>query len=427
MKMKIKKLFQSRLFSSAAIYTITSVINSAIPFFLLPILTRYLIPEDYGIVSMFGVLVSLVSPFIGLSIQGAIARMYYEKENVDIKIYITNCLYILLFSTALVSVIFFLFSGFIAKLTSLPAQILWIAIIIAFAQFITRIVLTLWQVQVKPLQYGAFQISQTFINASLSIWFIVGIGMAWEGRIIAQLITLLSFSVIGTFILLKNKWLKFSYNPSYVKHALGFGVPLIPHSLGGIIMTMTDRIFITAMVGIGATGIYTVGYQIGMIINLLATSFNQAYVPWLYRQLKENNFLKKIRIVKMTYLYFIVILVIAVVLSFIAPWFLSFFVGKEFTGSSIFVVWIALGYAFNGMYFMVVNYMFYAQKTISLAWITFFTAVLNIVLNYFFISKFGAIGAAQATTIVYVIKFILTWILVAKIYDMPWNLKYKKI
>lgn len=427
MKMKIKKLFQSRLFSSAAIYTITSVINSAIPFFLLPILTRYLIPEDYGIVSMFGVLVSLVSPFIGLSIQGAIARMYYEKENVDIKIYITNCLYILLFSTALVSVIFFLFSGFIAKLTSLPAQILWIAIIIAFAQFITRIVLTLWQVQVKPLQYGAFQISQTFINASLSIWFIVGIGMAWEGRILAQLIALLSFSVIGTFILLKNKWLKFSYNPSYVKHALGFGVPLIPHSLGGIIMTMTDRIFITAMVGIGATGIYTVGYQIGMIINLLATSFNQAYVPWLYRQLKENSFLKKIRIVKMTYLYFIVILLIAVVLSFIAPWFLSFFVGKEFTGSSIFVVWIALGYAFNGMYFMVVNYMFYAQKTISLAWITFFTAVLNIVLNYFFISKFGAIGAAQATTIVYAIKFILTWILAAKIYDMPWNLKYKKI
>lgn len=94
--MYLNRIANSKLIRSASIYTLTNVINKAIPFLLLPILTRYLTPEDYGIVSMFGVLVSLVTPFTGLSIHGAIARMYYEIDSVDIKAYITNCLLILL-------------------------------------------------------------------------------------------------------------------------------------------------------------------------------------------------------------------------------------------------------------------------------------------------------------------------------------------
>ncbi|PXW92001.1 O-antigen/teichoic acid export membrane protein [Streptohalobacillus salinus] len=400
----------------------TSVINSAIPFFLLPVLTRYLSPVDYGIVSMFGMLVSFIAPFTGLSVHGAIARMYYEKDTVDIKEYITNSIYILISSTLLVAVIFFMFSSAIANVSSVPIQVLWMVIVVSFAQFITKIVLTLWQVQVKSIQYGVYQISQTALNMLLSIVLVVFVDLTWSGRVYAQVVSLMIFVLISFFILIKNNWLKFSYNKTYIKHALGFGVPLIPHALGGVLMTMTDRIFITNMVGIETTGVYTVGYQIGMIINLLATSFNQAYVPWLYSKLKENIMATKKRVVKFTYLYFIIILLMSVVLSLIAPSFLSFFVGREFGNSSIYVTWIALGYAFNGMYFMIGSYIFYAEKTSYLAWVTFTAAVLNIGLNYVLISKYGAIGAAMATTLIYFIKFILTWILSSKAYKMPWNI-----
>jgi O-antigen/teichoic acid export membrane protein len=419
---RIKLIVVSKLFKSAGIYTMTSVINSAIPFFLLPILTRYLSPADYGIVSMFGVLVSFVTPFTGLNVHGAIARMYYEKDTVDIKVYITNSIYILMSSTLLVSIIFFVFSSAIASVSSVPIQVLWMVIVVSFAQFITRIVLTLWQVQVKPVQYGVYQISQTVLNMVLSIFLVVFVGLTWKGRIFAQLIAQIVFVGVGFIILFKNNWLKFNINKTYIKHALGFGVPLIPHALGGVIMTMTDRVFITNMVGIETTGIYTVGYQIGMIINLLATSFNQAYVPWLYSKLKENIIATKKRIVKFTYLYFLIIFLMAVVLSLIAPSFLSFFVGREYGNSSIYVTWIALGYAFNGMYFMIGSYIFYAEKTSYLAWVTFTAAILNIGLNYVLISKYGAIGAAMATTLIYFIKFILTWILSSKAYKMPWNI-----
>jgi len=421
--MNVDKIFKSKLARSAGIYTMTSVINSAIPFFLLPILTRYLSPADYGIVSMFGVLVSFVTPFTGLSVHGAIARMYYEKDKIDIREYITNCIYILMSSTILVSIVFFLFSPLIANVSSVPIKVLWMVIVVSFAQFITRIVLTLWQVQVKPIQYGIYQISQTAMNMLLSIVLVVFVGLTWKGRIYAQLITLGIFVFIGIGVLFKNKWLKFNVNKTYIKHALGFGVPLIPHALGAVIMTMTDRLFITNMVGIETTGVYTVGYQIGMIINLLATSFNQAYVPWLYSKLKENVLATKRKIVKFTYAYYVIIVLLATALSILAPPFLSFFVGKQFSQSSIYVAWIALGYAFNGMYLMIGSYITFAQKTMYLSWVTAISAVLNIILNYFLIIRYGAIGAAQATTIIYAIKFILTWGLSAKVYHMPWRLK----
>lgn len=423
MLIKFKSILESTLFKSAGLYTVTSVINSSIPFFLLPILTRYLSPTDYGIVSMFGVLVNFISPFTGLNIHGAIARMYYERETVDIKEYITNSILVLVSSTAVVSLIFYLFSDLIANVSSVPSKVLWMAILVSFSQFVTKIVLTLWQVQVKPIQYGIYQITQTALNVLLSIVLVVFVGLTWRGRIYSQLITLLIYVLIGFILLYKNCWLKFRLNKEYIKHSLRFGVPLIPHALGAVIMTMSDRIFITNMVGVETTGVYTVGYQIGMIINLFAVSFNQAYLPWLYSKLKLNIQSTKEKIVKFTYIYYVIIIMLAVILSVLAPPFLSFFVGKEYSQSSMYVIWVALGYAFNGMYLMTSSYIFYAQKTYYLSWVTLFTAISNLFLNFFLIKRNGAIGAAQSTTIIYFVGFVLTWILSSKVYKMPWNLK----
>jgi len=285
----IKKLIHSSLIQSAGIYTATSVINAAIPFLLMPILTRYMEPFDYGIVAMFAVLVSFVSPFTGLSINGAITRQYYEREQVHLPTYITNCLLILFISSALTSIIFFILSGPISKLSAFPESWLWIVIAVSIAGFINSIVLALWQVQIKPYAFGRYQIAQTVLNITLSLCLVVGLGMAWQGRIKAQLFTALIFACIGLIVLKKNGWLKFSFKKKYISNALHFGVPLIPHSLGNVIMTMTDRFFIANIVGLSATGLYSVGYQIGSIILLLGSSFHQAFTPFLYEKLKSDD------------------------------------------------------------------------------------------------------------------------------------------
>ncbi len=419
----IKQVLKSSLIQSAGVYTLANVINAAIPFLLLPVLTRYLTPADYGMVAMYGVLISFVTPFVGFNVEGAVARQYYEHDQVDMTVYVSSCFVILLSSTVVVFIIFNILAVPLSRLTTVPQQWLWTVVLVCFMQFICRMVLVLWQVRVMPSRYGTFQILQTALNAGLSVVLVVVVGMAWQGRLIGQIIAVFVFAGIALVILFRDGWLKFEVNKQYLRNALNFGVPLIPHTLGGVIITMTDRLFITKMVGLEATGLYTVGYQIGMIISILQDSFNKAYVPWLYERLKMDDITIKIRLVKITYLYFIVIIGISLLLGLIAPWFLAFFVGKQFTDSAIFVVWIALGYAFNGMYKMVVNYIFYAQKTAILAWITFATALVNVVLNYIFISFNGAIGAAQATTLTFALSFVATWLFSNKAYKMPWSLK----
>jgi O-antigen/teichoic acid export membrane protein len=419
----IKQLLKSSLIRSAGIYTITSALNAAIPFLLMPVLTRYLSPADYGMVSMYGVLISFVTPFVGFNVEGAIARQYYERENVDITVYASSCFVILLFSTIGVFIIFNVFAVPLSRLTAVPQQWLWTIVLVCFMQFLCRMVLVLWQVQVMPTRYGTFQIMQTILNVGLSVTLVIVVGITWQGPLIAQIIAVSVFASIALIILFRDGWLNYKINKRYISNALNYGIPLIPHTLGGAIISITDRLFITKMVGLEATGLYTVGYQVGMVIGLLQESFNRAYVPWLFERLKMDDINIKVRLVKMTYFYFIIIISISLMVAIIAPWFLVFFVGKQFVGSAVFVVWIALGYAFNGMYKMVVNYIFYAQKTAILAWITFGTALVNIILNYILISLNGAIGAAQATTLTFALSFVATWFFSNKAYKMPWMLK----
>jgi O-antigen/teichoic acid export membrane protein len=181
------------------------------------------------------------------------------------------------------------------------------------------------------------------------------------------------------------------------------------------------------MVGIAETGVYTVGYQVANIMNIIVMSFNKAYIPWLFGKLKKNNFMDKIRIVKFTYVYFFAVIVLAVSFSLFASWVLKFIVGKNFVNAGAYIIWIALGFAFSGMYYMVTNYILLAEKTHVLAGVTFLAGTINIPLTYVLIKANGTSGAAQATTITFFIHFILTWFLSAKVYKMPWALKQNPI
>ena len=414
-------IFSHKLFKNTFIYAGSNVINKAIPFFLLPIMTRYLTPTDYGIVATFSVLVAVMGVFVGLSMLGAVYVNFFKLNRDELREYIGNVFFILLSNFLLVLTIVYILKSYFSFFTKFPEDWILFIVIVALFQSTSAIIIGLWQVEQKPLPYGLFQISGTILNVSLSLIFVVLLGRGWQGRLLGAIITSIVFGLLSIFIIIKRKYITISFNKKYIKDALFFGVPLIPHALGGWIINGIDRIFISSMVNVAATGLYSVGYQVGMIIGLLDHSFNMAWSPFLFEKLKENNYSTKEKIVKFTYLYDVGIILVALALSFIAPYFLKFFVSKDFYLAYKYVLWIALGYAFNGMYLMVVNYIFYVKKTYILAWITFFSAGINIVLNYFFIKANGAIGAAQATTITFFVQFVMVWILSAKVYKMPWK------
>ena len=417
---------------SVSIFTAANFINAAIPFLLLPVLTKYLTPADFGIVSMFQVLTNIVLPFSGLNADGAVSRYYFERDKIDFSKFVSGAVLILLASTLAVCIVFFFASGTIKEYSfgeeavKIGTGWLFVVILLAMGQNLMQIQLNIWQVQHKALQFGLLRIAKTIVEIGFSVFLIIQFKKSWEGRMNAQLIAVSLFALLSLYFLLKEKFLKPGISKAYIKTMLQYGAPLVPHILSGVIITYSDRIFITNMVSLSDTGLYSVGYQIGMVISLLQTSFNQAWVPWFFEKLKIDAAATKLKIVKFTYIYYVLMIVLALLLTFSAPLIFKIFIGKEYSSGIVYVFWIALGFAFNGMYKMVVNYIFYLNKTYIIAAMTVVTASLNICLNYFLIKRNGAVGAAQATAISFLFEFILVWIVSAKLYKMPWLFFLKK-
>lgn len=95
------------MLKSSSVYLFSSFLNSAIPFLLLPILTRYLSLEDYGTVAMFMVMVSFVYPFTGLSVGSSIYKQFLDLDEKNLGGYIFNVFVILLLSALVLFMVLF--------------------------------------------------------------------------------------------------------------------------------------------------------------------------------------------------------------------------------------------------------------------------------------------------------------------------------
>jgi O-antigen/teichoic acid export membrane protein len=421
----VRNLARSSLIRTTLVYGLTNGLNRAIPFLMVPVFSRILSPADYGIVAMFGVIVTIVSVFLGFGSLSAISLKYFDRGQIDLPAYVGNCVFLFVVSLVVLAVALFAFSGPLERATDVPHEWSWWALEVAATTFLANVLLYLWQAEQRSVAYGAFQVIQTIVNLGLSAWFVIVLRMGWRGRVDAQIVTATLFAIVALIILVRSGRIRASVRSDYLKSALNLGLPLIPHALGGFIMDTTDRILITHMVSVEDTGIYSVGSQVGMAVVLVTGSFNTAWVPWLFERLKWNDEQIKRRIVVFTYLYAFALIVLALSIALISPWFFSFFVGKSFMSGFKYVLWVALGYAFNGMYMMVTNYIFFVEKTYLLAWITFTSAIINVVASYFLIKLHGAVGAAQATMLAHLCMFLMTWAVSARVYSMPWSLRRK--
>lgn len=413
----------SRLGTTAGVYGVTNAVNAAVPIMLLPVLTRYLQPSDYGIVALYEILLGVGIPLVGLSVAGAISRQYYHCDAIDFPSYIGTTILLVVAATLVAGLVVAIAGPGVGRFLGFPPAWLWIVLAATVGQVLVQVTLVMWQVRMKAARFGAFRIAQTVVNLGLSIVLVVGAEMGWQGRVLGQAGSSIIFGALGLGLLIRSGQVMVRYRPQYAQQALRFGLPLIPHALGFMSMTMIDRLFVTRMLGPADLGRYFVGYQIGMGMSLIQNSFNQAWTPWLFGELKANRPGARRLIVRLTYGYFGLLVVLAVLLGLAAPYLMSFLVADTYAGSSQFVAWIAGGYAFVGMYKMVTNYIFYVGRTHLLAMITLLSVGLGVIANYTLISRYGLVGAAQASLLTFGASFVGTWAVAARAYPMPWALR----
>ncbi|WP_272688339.1 oligosaccharide flippase family protein [Providencia sp. PROV142] len=411
---------------NSSIYLIANLLNAAIPFLLLPILTRYLTVEEYGKIAMFQMLLAGLSTFIGLNSIGAATRKFYDNiSDNDLKIFNGSCFQLLIISSLICLIFAFFFKSTLIHFLSIPMHWIYIAISISILIYITTFLLTQWQISNQAKKFGILQVAGSVVNMLLSLQFVVVMKGGAEGRINAQLISVFILAFLSIIILYRRKIINvLTFNFINLKEVLFYGIPLVPHHIGIFFISAVDRFFINKEMGLEKAGIYMVAVQLSTALAIVFDAINKAYVPWLFSKLKENQFQDKIKIVKYTYLYFVFLLIIALIAFFVAPYLIVFIAGEKYKESASLISWLCLGQIFSGMYLMVTNYLFFSKKTIRLAFITVFTGFINIILLLFFIPIFGLLGAAYSFVISKLIQFLFTWMISYSVIKMPW---FKKI
>lgn len=371
--------------------------------------------------SLVSVLISFCIPIVHLSGHGVAQVEFFKMPEEKFNELIGSVVYNAIISFIAVTLLLVICGPSISKWIDLPYIWLLLVPFIALTQFIPQLLLSIFQVQKKALTYAKFNLSLAVANLSLGLLLVVGIGLNWQGRILSLLITYLIFSLIGLMILFKSSLISFKVNKNLNYSALSFGIPLIPHLIGSLVVELSDRVFISQMVGIHELGIYNVGYQIGMIISVLQHSFALAYTPTLFENLKLGDEASKLKIVRITYFFTLGLFLTLIILTILAPLIFKYLIDPDFKEGIRFVFWVGLGYAFLGMYKMVTGFIFYLKKTRILAYLSVFNVGLNLILNYFLILKYGSLGAAYATCISFFALFIIVAIISNRLYPMPWG------
>ncbi len=391
------------LSKNVVVYGGTNALRSFVPFIMLPILTVNLTPLELGTLSLIETTVLFLLPLIMLNVNSSVGVEYVKLEKKQLGEYLSNCFAICFISYIILSLIMFMVGDIASVYIGIPFWSVIALSTICAVRVVFNVCLVLLQMSNKPFLYATFSLVQIVLDIVLSLIFLLVLYWGVIGRISAVALAFLVVSMLGMYILVKEGYLsKLSFN--YTKDILSYGLPLIPHVISGTVISMSDRYFISFFSGVDKVGVYTVAYQVSALMLLVGVSINQAWTPMLFRLLKLERFNKAF---KFSCLLCFPLFCTLFFLVFTKDFIFDVFISQDFFEAKNYYLYLLIGFCFQSLYFLVTNLFFYYKKTKQLALITFFGALLNLILNYYLILKVGVIGVAIATMITWGVFLLL--------------------
>ena len=181
----------SSLFKNSSIYIITDGISQAIPFLLLPLISHYLSPADYGIITNFNVLFAILSIICFMTTAGVLPVIYYKKDKEALRLYISNMLFLNTIVTVGCLVMTLIFNRTIDHLIQLPLFYQILCLVTVWFASITNLNMILWRCEERPWSFGKYKIALSSLNIIITIWFVVILLWGWQGRVYSQCIAII--------------------------------------------------------------------------------------------------------------------------------------------------------------------------------------------------------------------------------------------
>ena len=419
----LKRLQSVGFLKTSGVYFAGSVVNGFAFLAFVPVFTRYLSPADYGIVATATVLTSFCVVLQGFNAFGLIARTYFDHDPHQLVRLVSTACWTALAMSLLVFLVLAWGGSWVARWTDFPANWLPVIVALGFLTVVQTNYQSLLQARKEPWRYVLNQTTGTVLAIGLSLWLVVGLGWNWQGRLLGMLLGAAAIGAICFFGLgIRLKLLRFTWSSAAMGQLLRFGIPLIPHVLGGWVMTMSARLYLNNMASIADTGLFSLAFNLAAPLTMMVGALNNTYYPWLFGKLSDPSSMDAVRLCRGLLIAAGLLLTSGVIFGLLAVQALPYIAGPEFQSAGPYVFWLCLTAAVSGVYFIFGNFVVYSKKTWLMTWrADFLGGLALLVLCPLLILWIGPVGAAVASFLGYVVTTAGCIIAARKAHPMPWG------
>jgi O-antigen/teichoic acid export membrane protein len=403
-------LLRNKTVKNGGIFAVFSFFNRGISFILLTILARYISPADYGELSLFNTLVTLLGFFVGLSTAGYLSVSFFRETKEKFKEDFTVICLITVTVTLVILFLFFISDQWLSGILKVSVKFIFLGLLISFANVFVGLNLDYFRVQEKLTWYGILSCSFALLNFGLALYLVVARNMNWHGQVYALAGCNVLFALIAVFFFVRNKLFSFSKSWATYKKIIIWGFPIIPHLASGWVKQGLDRYIIEGTHTMDDVGLFSFALTLVSIIIMIGQAFNQTNSVNLYQTLSssdtnENKLTSLHRKEKyLSLLYLVTVIAVMVGGSIFIP----IIMPKYAVCVPYFLVLSIYGFL-QCIYFLYCNYLFYFDNTKQLMFITFGSSIIHFLLS-FWLTRYSL----YYTCLIYVFSMMIVVFLVYK-------------
>jgi O-antigen/teichoic acid export membrane protein len=409
----------------SVIYGLGNISSKLIGFVLLPLYTKYLTVDEYGMLAILDITSQFLVSIFSLNIGTAMMRWSADtKDEVKQKTIIFTTLIATIAISIILLIIVLPFTDDLSYLffssDKFSDYILLLFITSSFGIY-NLFPLTLMRLREKSSMFAILNTTRLVITLVFNVFFMAYINLGIDGILISLLIGQIFLSIATIPLIRRNIVFKFEFD--ILKDMIGYGLPLIFTTVFSLLLTMSDRFVIKYFYGDRSVGIYSLGNKIASVINILILqSFQLGFLPIAYKKLGSadaQRFFSK----TLTYFTFFLIISALGISLFSKELLIVLAQKKDYLASFSVIPLISFGFVLRGIQYMFSLSFHYSKRTTYNAVIVIVSAVINIFLNIYLVQKFEFIGAAYAMLISTIIMVWLSYFYGQKVYHIDYEMK----
>lgn len=408
-----------RLFRDSILYTLSTILTRGIAFILLPIYTRTLSPEEFGLLDYLTAMGAIAAIVVTLEIMQGLAR--HIPEHLDDprkkRDYASTCLW---FVFSVYTVMLVLVCAFSTQLAALlldapgKADLFRLAGWSYWVAGMLNVVHGQLRWELKAATSALLSLLGAMLTVACTLVLVVWWQWGIRGVLLAQVVGGLLALLPSLYLTRASFGLNFD-GPSLCR-MLTYSVPLIPSSLAVVFAQYFDRILLKELVGLSEVGVYAVGQKISLVVTLALVGFRSALTPLIYANHARAS--TPGELAQIFRVFCLVALAMTLGLSVFAREILGLISAAAYQGAAAVVPLLIFSVLLSNMYIFAPG-LDIGRKTGIIALINIGVAALNLALNYLLIPQLGIQGAAWSALLAFSAGFAVYMHASQRLYPVP--------